>query len=55
MRYVPNQQKTQQMCNKVILKNGGMLESNPDQFKSQEMCDKAADNYIHALEFVRDY
>ena len=30
LRYVPDQYKTQQMCDKAILENGGTLESVPD-------------------------
>ena len=35
LRYVPNQYNTQQMCDKVILGNGGTLKSAPDYFKNQ--------------------
>ena len=30
LRYVPDQCKTQQMCEKAILENGGTLKSVPD-------------------------
>ena len=50
LRYVPDQYKTQQMCDKVILENGGTLKS--DCYKNQEMCNKAINDYSHALEFV---
>ena len=36
MRYVPDDCKTQQVCDKVILGNGGMLESVFDRYKTQE-------------------
>ena len=36
MRYVPDDCKTQQVCDKVILGNGGMLESVSDRYKTQE-------------------
>ena len=51
-RYVPDQYKTQQMCDKPILENGGTLESFPDCYKNQERCNKAVDNYPHTLKFV---
>ena len=54
LRFVPNQCKTQQMCDKAILENGGTLKSVPDCYKNQEMCNKAVDNYPHELEFVLD-
>ena len=41
LRYVPDQYKTQQMCDKAILENGGRLNSVPDCYKIQEMCNKA--------------
>ena len=51
-RYVPDQYKTQQLCDKAILENGGTSESVPDCYKNQEICNKAVDNYSHALDFV---
>ena len=33
IRNVPDQYKTQQMCDKAILENGGTLESAPDCYK----------------------
>ena len=52
LRYVPDQDKTQKMYNKVILENGGTLKSVPDCNKNQEMCNKAVDNYPNSLEVV---
>ena len=52
IRYVPDQCKTQQMCDKSILENGGALKSLPDCYKNQKLRDKAVDKYPHALEFV---
>ena len=51
IRYVPNQYKIQQICDKTILENGWKLIF-PDSYKNQKMCNKAVDNYPHALEFV---
>ena len=42
------------MCNKAVLRNGGMLQSVCNRYKTQEMFNKAVDNYAHALEFVPD-
>ena len=36
IRYVPGRYKTQQMCDKGILENGGTLESVPDCCKNQK-------------------
>ena len=52
IRYVNDQYKTQQMCDKAILVNGEALKSVPDYYKNQQMCCKVVDNYPHALEFV---
>ena len=52
IRHVPNQYKTQKMCDKAILQNGGTLRSVLDSYKNQQMCDKSVDSYPHALEFV---
>ena len=41
LRYVLDQYKTQQICDKAILENGGRLKSVPDCDKNQEMCNKA--------------
>ena len=45
LRYVTDQYKTQQMCDKAILENGGTLKSIPDCYKNEEVCNKAVDNY----------
>ena len=37
------------MCDKVILKISGTLESVPDRYKSHEICDKAVDKYVYAM------
>ena len=49
IRYVPSQYRNQQICDKAILENGGMLESVPDCYKNQQMCDKSVGNNPHAL------
>ena len=53
IKYFPDQQKTQRMCDKVILKNGGMLMFITDCYK-QNMCNRAVDNYAHVLGSVLD-
>ena len=54
IRYVPDQCKDQQMCDKAILEYGGTLDSLLDFYQNQQMCDKAIDNYPHALRFIPD-
>ena len=52
LRYVTDQHKTQQMCDKAILENGGTLKSIPGCYRNLEIYDKAADNHPHALKIV---
>ena len=52
LRYVSDQYKTQQMCDKAILENGGTLKSVTDCYKNQEMYNKAVDNYPYVFNFV---
>ena len=54
IRYVPDQYKTKEMCNRAIIENGGTLKSVPNRYETHEMCNKAVNNYIHALEIVPD-
>ena len=42
------------MCDKVFLRNGGILKFIPDNYKKQKICDKAVYNYSHALESIPD-
>ena len=54
MKYVPDKCKTQQICYKAFLVNGGMLMFIPDCYRDQIMYNKAVDNYPHALKSVPD-
>ena len=49
LRYVPDQYKTQQMCDKAILENDGTSMSVPECCKNKEMCNKAVGDYPRAL------
>ena len=44
-RYVPDQYKTEQICDKTILENGGTLESVSDYYENWQMFNKAIGNY----------
>ena len=48
---VPDQYKTQEMCDKAILENDRTLKSVPDYYKNKKNY-KAVDNYAHAFQFV---
>ena len=52
LRYIPDQYKAQNFCDKTISENGGTLKPVPHCYRNQEMCNKTANNYPHALEFV---
>ena len=52
IRFVPDEYKTQEMCDKAILENHGTLKLVPDCYTSQGMCNNAVDNYPQSLEFV---
>ena len=56
IRYVPNQYKTREMCDKVILENGEKLMFLKYYWllQNQKLCNKAVDNYPCVLEFVSD-
>ena len=49
IRYVPDQYKTQEMCDKVIIENYRTLKYVPDYYNNQNVCDKVVDNYVHVL------
>ena len=51
IRYVPDQYKTQELCDEAILGNGGTLESVTDCYKNKKIYNKAVDNDPHTLEF----
>ena len=51
---VPDQYRTQEICNKVVSKEHFMLKYFFDRHKTLEMCDKAVDACQSALKFVPD-
>ena len=52
---IPNQYKTQEMCNTIICKDHISIRCVPDQYKTQQMCDKTVDDCLAALIFVPDW
>ena len=52
-RCVPDQCKTQKLCNKVIVENSGTLMSVSDCYRN--LLHKGDDNYHHALEFASEF
>ena len=52
---IPNQYKTQEMCNSIICEDPFSIRYVLDQYKTQQMRDKAVDNCLAALKFVPDW
>ena len=52
--YVPDKYRSQQICDKAIMENGGALKSVSNCCKNQEICIRTFDNYHHGLEFVTE-
>ena len=50
---VPDQYKTQQICDKAIFENGETFKSIPVCYKIK-MCDKAVNTYPHTLKFFSE-
>ena len=51
---VPNEYKTQEMCNNAVDNNPSTIKDVSDWWKAQELCDKTADDYSIAWEFFPD-
>ena len=54
LKLVPDQYKTQEMCNKAVRSQPEMLEFVPDQFVTQEMCNEAVRSDPWMLKHVPD-
>ena len=52
--YLLDWYKIQDVCDKVLLENDGMINSVTD-YKNKKICNKPVDSYAHALELVQDY
>ena len=52
LRYVPNWCKTQRICDKAVVKNGGTLKFVSGNYKNKTMCNQAVDNYVDVIEYV---
>ena len=51
---VPDQYKTQEMCDKIVSEDPFKLKYCHNRYKTQEMCNKAVDDFLPALKFVSD-
>ena len=52
--FIPNQYKTQEMCDRVASEDLFLIAYCPDEYKTQIMCDEAVDS-LAALELVPDW
>ena len=48
IRYVADQYKTQKMCGKAVIQNGGTLDSFHDCYKNRKICNQGVHKYAHA-------
>ena len=53
--FIPNQYKTQIMCNSTMSKDPFSMRYVHDQYKTQQMCYIAVDDCLAALKFVVDW
>ena len=51
---IPNQYKTQEMCDKVVSEDPFLIVYCPDKYKTQRMCDEAVDDSLAALRLISD-
>ena len=55
LAFVPNQYKTQEMCNEAMCKNPATFFYVPERFKTQDMCKKAVEKDPRMLKYVFDH
>ena len=51
---IPNQYKTQEMCDMVVYEDPSLIVYCPDKCKTQRMCDEAVDDSLAALKLIPD-
>ena len=49
---IPNQYKTQEMCDRVVPEDPFSIVYCPDKYKTQRMCDKAVDDSLAAWKII---
>ena len=52
---IPDQYKTQEICDRVVSEDPILIVYCPDKYKTQEMCDKAVDDSLAALKLIPDW
>ena len=51
---IPDQYKTQEMCDRVVSEDRFLIVYCPNQHKTQKMCDKAVNDFLAALKLIPD-
>ena len=52
---IPEQNKTQEICNIVVSLYYFLIVYCPDKYKTQKICDEAIENCLVALKFIPDW
>ena len=52
---IPNQNKTQEMCDRVDAEDTFSIVYCPHKYKTQRMCDEATDDSLSALKLIPDW
>ena len=52
---IPNQCKTQEMCDRVVFESPFLMVYCPDKHITQRMCDEAVDDSYAALKLIPDW
>ena len=55
LKLIPDDLKTQEMCNKAIEKDPNMLKYVSVCFRTFGMCSRAVEKYLHPLRFIPDH
>ena len=52
---IPDQYKTQEMCDRVVSEDPFLIVYCPDRYKTYRMCDEAVDDSQEVLKFIPDW
>ena len=52
--FIPDQYKSQEMCDTVVFDDPVLIVYYPDKYITQKMCDEAVDDTIATLKFIPD-
>ena len=55
LKLIPDDLKTQEMCNKAVEKAPWLLYDVPVRFRTLGMCSRAVEKYLHPFRFISDH